>query len=134
MPLSPINSSTVHYTPLELQSTTYHKGTADNQSRPIYNRGDGTRKTCIVGLVLSTVIGIGFIILGAVAKGRSKTFHLNSVALELIPLAINVVVLLITECLGYIHSTSPRWALFDEGKLEFNTNLRLLTFSSTQFC
>ncbi len=134
MPSSASSSSTpVHYAPLELQSTKYDNGTTDSESRPIYNRGDRTRKTCTIGLVLSTVTGIGFIILGAVARGRSKTFHLNSAALELIPLAINVVVLLITECLGYIHSTSLRWALFDEGKLEFNTNLRLLTFSRRSF-
>ena len=66
------------------------------------------------------------------AKGRTKTFSLNKFALELTPLAINVVVLVVTECLGYIHATSLRWALFYEGKLEFNTNLRLLSHSTSR--
>ena len=99
----------------------------------IYNTANGTRKVCIAGLTFSTLIGIGFIALGSLAKGSSKTFRLNSVALELIPLAINIVILFVTESLGYIHATSLRWTLFYEGKLDFNTNLRLLTFSRRNF-
>lgn len=121
--------STVDYAPIELQSTPY-----DNANiKPIYNRAPGTRSACITGLTFSVCVGIGFIIFGVLAKGRDRIFHLNSVALELIPLAINVVVLAVTESLGYIHATSLRWALFYEGKLEFNTNLRLLTFSRRNF-
>ena len=117
--------STSSYAPLELQPTGY----LQSNNLSLYNRANGARKACIAGLVFSTVIGFGFIVLGALASGRGQVYHLNSVALELIPLAINIVVLIITESLGYIHATSLRWALFYEGKLEFNTNLRLLTFS-----
>jgi hypothetical protein len=123
-------SSSVDYTPIELQSTNVHDA---SNNLPIYNRANGTRKTCVAGLVFSSLVGTGFLILGILAKGRTKTFSLNKFALELIPLAINVVVLVVTECLGYIHATSLRWALFYEGKLEFNTNLRLLTFSRRNF-
>ena len=121
-------NSTLEYTPLELQSTAFDDSNA-NQAPVIYDRANGTRKMCIAGLVFSALVGTGFIVLGTLAKGHNKTFRLNSVALELIPLAINVVVLIVTESLGYIHATSLRWSLFYEGKLEFNTNLRLLTFS-----
>jgi hypothetical protein len=67
------------------------------------------------------------------AKGWGKVFRLNSIALDLIPLAVNVAVLSITESLGYIHATSLRWALFYEGSLSFNTNLQLLTSSRRNF-
>ncbi|KIX09770.1 uncharacterized protein Z518_00851 [Rhinocladiella mackenziei CBS 650.93] len=102
-------------------------------SNHVYNGASGTKKTCIAGLAFSILVGIGFVVLGILAQGRSVTFHLNSVTLELVPLAINVVVLVVTESQGYIHATSLRWALFYEGKLEFNTNLRLLTFSKHNF-
>ncbi|RMZ77768.1 hypothetical protein DV737_g4189, partial [Chaetothyriales sp. CBS 132003] len=98
-------------------------------AKPVYNRARGTRLTCITALVFSTLVGIGFLILAGRAHGRTTTFKLSPLSLELIPLAINFVVLIVTESNGYIHSVSLRWALFHEGKLEFNTNLRLLTFS-----
>lgn len=94
-----------------------------------YDRAIGTKKLCIAGLVFSVIIGVAFVVIGSLAFGMSHTFLLNPVALEMIPLAINIVVLAITESLGYIHATSLRWALFREGRLEFNANLRLLTFS-----
>ncbi|KAK3320669.1 hypothetical protein B0T19DRAFT_444497 [Cercophora scortea] len=50
---------------------------------------------------------------------------------EVLPLGLNVVVTLLNDSMGYIHSCSLRWALQREGKLEFNSNLRLLTASKT---
>jgi hypothetical protein len=43
---------------------------------------------------------------------------------------INVLLTLFTDALGYIHAISLRWALFREGRLDFNTNTRL--FNSTR--
>jgi hypothetical protein len=48
---------------------------------------------------------------------------------EGISLVINLALTLTTESLAFIHSTSLRWALADEGQLHFNTNIRLLTTS-----
>lgn len=94
-----------------------------------YDRATGTKKICIGGLVFSVIVGAGFIGVGSLFKGPEASFTLSPVALELIPLGTNFVMLLITECLGYIHTTSLRWALFREDRLEFNANLRLVTFS-----
>jgi hypothetical protein len=46
---------------------------------------------------------------------------------EIIILAFNAIVTVVTECLGYIHSVSLRWALYHENKLDHNSNLRLFT-------
>jgi hypothetical protein len=46
---------------------------------------------------------------------------------EVIILAFNAIVTVVTECLGYIHSVSLRWALYHENRLDHNSNLRLFT-------
>lgn len=120
---SPNIFSTSHgdYRPLELK---------DGQSLQV-NRADGAKRACLVGLLLSVLVGIAAIVVGIVSKGSQKTWHLSPAAKELITLPINILLLAVTECLGYIHAASLRWALFHEGRLEFNTNLRLSTFSTT---
>lgn len=91
-----------------------------------------TRRFCILGLVLSYIVGLGAFITGFFSPGRSKDFELTPVTLAILPLAFDFVVLLVTETVGYIHSVSLRWQLLREKRLEFNTNLRLLTFSREQ--
>ncbi|KAF2177515.1 hypothetical protein K469DRAFT_696559 [Zopfia rhizophila CBS 207.26] len=49
---------------------------------------------------------------------------------ETIILVENIAVTATTECLGFIHSASLRWALYHEGRLHLNSNLRLFTGSS----
>jgi hypothetical protein len=44
-------------------------------------------------------------------------------------LLLNVVVTVALDCMSYIHSTTLRWALFHEGRLENNSNLRLFSSS-----
>lgn len=46
---------------------------------------------------------------------------------EVVTLAFNTIVTMITECLGYIHSVSLRWALYHETRLHHNSSLRLFT-------
>jgi len=46
---------------------------------------------------------------------------------EILSLCVNIVVTLCMDGMGYVHAVSLRWALYAEGRLEFNTNLRLLT-------
>ena len=45
------------------------------------------------------------------------------------PLFITALVTGLNECMGYIHATSLRWNLLMEGRLQWNTNLRLLSTS-----
>ena len=96
-----------------------------------FDKALGTKKACIVGLVFSVFIGIVFLVVGSLVQGSTHVFNFNRVAHELVPLGIKIVVLLITESLGYIHMVSLRWALLHENRLEFNTNLQFLTISKT---
>ncbi|KAJ9654524.1 hypothetical protein H2198_006467 [Neophaeococcomyces mojaviensis] len=44
-----------------------------------------------------------------------------------LPFILNIIVSLSTDMLSYIHYVSLRWALFHEGRLQFNSNLRIFT-------
>lgn len=121
------------HVPLHTYDSSNHRDENTNEFYVVadleFDRALGTKKMCIAGLVFSIIVGAGFIGTGSLFKGFDGIYTLSPVALELIPLGINFVMLIITECLGFIHATCLRWALFREGRLEFNANLRLLTFS-----
>ena len=57
--------------------------------------------------------------------------NLNNYAKEILPLALNILVTIINETLGYTHTNSLRWSLQREGRLAFSSNLRLFTSAST---
>lgn len=116
---------------------------------PAYDRGLVTRNICIGGLVLSWLVSIACIILarwtfrsGQLFRTQNgsythngqgeRVFFLSTVRQELVKLAVNVCVSFCTDCLGYIHSASTRWALWREGRLLYNSNARLLV--STRSC
>ncbi|KAK5119615.1 hypothetical protein LTR85_007444 [Meristemomyces frigidus] len=103
-----------------------------------YDRALKTRNICIAALVLCwlagiSVLGFGIYILWAALTGAAENEYwlLPHMVAEGIPLAINLCVTFIVETTGYIHTASLRWSLQREGKLTFNSNLRLLSFSRT---
>lgn len=50
---------------------------------------------------------------------------------SMISVAVNVVISFSQDGMAFVHSVSLRWALYREGRLEYNTNIRLLTHSQT---
>lgn len=97
-----------------------------------FYRSDTSRKLCIFGLVICWLAGAGCCAAGAVLIYRGQLIvPIQGISKELVPLGLNVAVTLCNEVLGYIHNVSLRWALQREGRLTFNTNLRLLTSSRT---
>ncbi|KAI9850596.1 MAG: hypothetical protein M1838_005381 [Thelocarpon superellum] len=88
-----------------------------------------TRALARIGLMLCWVAGVVELAVAVwMAQVRSGAYlNLNGYAREVVPLLLNVVVTIINETLGYIHATSLRWALQREGRLAFNSNLRLFT-------
>ena len=48
-------------------------------------------------------------------------------AVHLIPLALNLLITICTDSLGFIQTASLRWSLQQDGVLMYNSNLRLLT-------
>lgn len=116
---------------------------------PMYDKAFGTRNACIAGLIFSWLLAITCISLGpwTFKAGRmyseqgggfahdnagERSFFLNNIEQELVKLAVNFCITLCVDCLGYIHSTALRWALWREHRLRFNSNLRLL--ANTEDC
>ena len=98
---------------------------------PHFDRSTNTRKLSIAGLALTWCVAITCIACGFVGQRRTWSITLCWTAgPELIVLAQNVVITLCNESIGYIHSTSLRWTLEQDGKLDFNSNLRLFSASS----
>ncbi|KAK3314641.1 hypothetical protein B0H66DRAFT_316708 [Apodospora peruviana] len=94
-----------------------------------------TRNACVLGLVVSWFVGIGSLLGGGIClyteirDGTATHIVMSHTWREILPLLLNVVVTLLNDSMGYIHSCSLRWALQREGLLEFNSNLRLLRAS-----
>ncbi|KAK1758582.1 hypothetical protein QBC47DRAFT_375127 [Echria macrotheca] len=56
-----------------------------------------------------------------------RVYLVSDAALVVIPLLLQVCIAFVSGCLESIHSTTLRWALWREGRLAHNTNLRLFT-------
>lgn len=115
---------------------------------PPFDKALGTRKWCIRGLVFCYILSIALVCIG-VAFWNLVHYHLESCdgpngpkwpyfpgirlsfksSVEVLLLSVNLMVTLATECVGYIHATSLRWALYHEDRLRHNSNLRLFTSS-----
>jgi len=94
--------------------------------------GIWTRNICVAGLVLSWVSGFVGIIVGAWlthTHGFGGLTLSSDIAAELLKLGINVYVTILNEAMWFIHTVSLKWALHHEGRLEFNSNIRLFTSS-----
>jgi len=55
---------------------------------------------------------------------------IDATATMILSLVFNTVFTFCIDSMAFVHSVSLRWALYSEQRLEFNTNLRLLTSSS----
>jgi hypothetical protein len=110
-----------------------------------------TKWWCKLGLVVSWFVGFGAALGGGIClyielrDGNAVFFSLEHTWREVLPLGLNVVgrlqrehrvllrlltmciVTLLNDSMGYVHNCSLRWSLQREGKLDFNSNLRLLT-------
>jgi len=95
-----------------------------------------TRGTCVAGLCASWISGIAafgggmYCIYLDITGGDGASFVIPHAAKEVLPLGLNIVVTLLNESMGYIHSTTLRWAIQYENRLTFNSNLRLLSSST----
>jgi len=102
---------------------------------PGFDKDLGTRRVCIYGLVISWVLSTICVGLGSYTTRtpfpRLSVKRELRILVEILPLAINVVITLCVECLGFIHTTSLRWALWRENRLGFNSNIRLLNHART---
>lgn len=88
-----------------------------------------TRRLCLGGLVLSLFIGAALTAAGSADRRQDRVLQKPYVFKELVPLGLNLLVVVCTECLGYIHAKTQQWSLWEENRLEFNTNIRLFSYA-----
>jgi len=96
-----------------------------------------TRNQCIAAIIAGGIISIVCFILSVLIwSGHPDASLLYRLDLpksnvdwstEVISLVINVGITILLEPLSYVHAVSLRWALYREGHLQYNTNLRLFT-------
>jgi hypothetical protein len=99
---------------------------------PAFEVGLGTRNYCLAALSLTWAAGIALLVTGVtLLRTPHSAWMSQGVNVELATLALNVCLTGLMEGNGFIHTTSLRWALHLEGRLAFNSNLRLFTSSST---
>ncbi|CZR59143.1 uncharacterized protein PAC_09035 [Phialocephala subalpina] len=98
---------------------------------PYYSPSRSTRILCIAGFIASWLLVIFCIYFGAVHSRSPNLFiYLDEpIYVDLVILAQNIIITICNESLGFIHSTSLKWALQREGRLDFNSNLRVFSRS-----
>ncbi|KAM0431861.1 hypothetical protein ACHAPT_005113 [Fusarium lateritium] len=112
-------------------------GVTSDPGLPHFDEAIATKQYCQVSLYTSyaiSVIALACSIWLLAAEGGIITVSIpgdvgqgvTSVG-EIIPLVLNILITGCTEAVSYIHAVSLRWALYREGRLEFNSNLRLFT-------
>ena len=119
-------------------------GRSSSEFEPLfkYEKGLQIRNMCIAGMVVSYFLGVAAFAASislymkdpdaefTAGRGWSKSTSLSTSSRFAVDLSLNSVIAICTESLGYIHSTSLRWALWREGKLVYSSNIRLLTPAS----
>lgn len=106
---------------------------SDTTANPYFDTSPLSRALSKAGIVICWLAGLVCLGLGiwSVRTRGGFVLYLSQYTKELLPLALNILVTVINETLGYVHTISLRWALQREGRLAFNSNLRLFTSART---
>ncbi|KZP05301.1 hypothetical protein FIBSPDRAFT_1054165 [Athelia psychrophila] len=124
-----------------------HSGGIGWQPPRDFDRDHGSRTLAMLGLGLSIIAGVSCLVGGFYANTHATknpapsppTYNIgwsiedHSIEREILALWINILVAICTEAIGFVHSVSLRSTLGTEGRLEFTTNLRLLTAARGNF-
>ena len=95
------------------------------------------RNICVCSLCLCWIVVVSCVVASIVIyqkddelleQGQLRIQAFKAIEL-FAPLALCILIALCTDCLGFIHTVSLRWSLLREGRLDFNTNLRLFSCS-----
>ncbi|CAI6337792.1 unnamed protein product [Periconia digitata] len=100
-----------------------------------FNEDVRTRNRCVAAIIVGAIFTIAcFVLAILIWSGHRDTNLLYRVNLsksdvewgtEVISLTITTGITILLEPLSYVHAVSLRWALYREGRLQYNTNLRL---------
>ncbi|KAG1815773.1 uncharacterized protein BJ212DRAFT_1358606 [Suillus subaureus] len=101
-----------------------------DEKTDLYNRNLTSRKYALFGMTCSNIFSCSCIVAGTVTLAKRGV---SGVAVanfspregEILALTLNLIVMLCTESIGFVHSISLRSALASESRFCFNTNLGL---------
>lgn len=104
----------------------------DDEDGP-YDRCRGTVWVSMTAIGTALLAGMACLVWGLVVviteRHHAWPTSLTETQAEGIVFAVNLILTTTTDSLGYVHATSLRWALYREGRLQYNTNIRLFTSS-----
>lgn len=100
-----------------------------------YDTDDSTRLECVIGVFIGGLLALaciasGIYVLATRKEKLSVHIGIDPAAREALSLVFNVILTFCLDSMAFVHSVSLRWALYNEHRLEFNTNLRLFTSST----
>ncbi|KAL9088210.1 MAG: hypothetical protein Q9165_006337 [Trypethelium subeluteriae] len=132
------------------RSNVYELEKTSSAKLPPFDRALRTRNYCVFGIGICwaaaatcTALGIWAFtaaqnlptgtdpLPGTGSHSGQPSVSIGVVGQALVKLAANICIMLVTDCLGCIHTASVRWALWREGRLDFNSNPRMLTGTKT---
>ena len=118
---------------LELELENVASGTSSEKAQRWFDRADINRVLSLYGLFYSWLFCTACIVLGTVGQINPllRTVELTPIGREALVLTLNVLITLANEASGWIHMVTLRWTLCKEGKLHFNSNLKILAGTET---
>lgn len=118
-----------------LSNSQFRKDWVDETSNlPSFDRSLGTRQASIGILIIGALVATGCFAYSTYVYAARSSIQINHInfgqdAREVAALAVLTILTFLTDQLSYVHSVSLRWALYNEGRLDFNSNIRLFTSS-----
>ncbi|RDA93962.1 hypothetical protein CP533_5038 [Ophiocordyceps camponoti-saundersi (nom. inval.)] len=115
----------------------FNQSPSDKQdaSKLNFDEASGTKMYCLLSLLIGSALALlclssGLYFLATEPMTLGLPTNISPLTQELVILMVNVILTLCIDGMMFIHSVSLRWALYHENRLEYNTNIRLLTSSS----
>ncbi|QKX63931.1 uncharacterized protein TRUGW13939_11103 [Talaromyces rugulosus] len=108
------------------------RSVSSSEDGTTYDIATTTRSACIVAVSTGAILALlcfvtGIYIFATNGKTLVAPWSISSAGQEALVLAVNAVLTLCIDGMMLVHSVSLRWALYRDGRLEYNTNIRLFT-------
>lgn len=105
----------------------------EDQRYRFFDRGRQIKTFCVISVIVTWILSSGCLAFSIyIIQNNAAGEHLyrfSRFERTALPLVLNVVVALCTDAVGYVHTVSLRWSLKHEGRLYWNSNLRLFSSS-----
>jgi hypothetical protein len=107
----------------------------EGEEEPEFDMATATRTWCIATVSIGAILSLFCLISGTYILKTNPAklgafLSISSKGKEALAL-INFALTLCIDGMMFVHSVSLRWTLYHEGRLEYNTNIRLFTSSKT---